>query len=124
MISLLAFLLGTIAPDPEPLRQAVVECDRGAMATLARAEPRRRSEWAEAIYREQRSIAAERAALGSGGATPAAQANLGAARTALDTRQQQLEDARAVERAWREFYDEHRADFLASCAGRKNADGK
>lgn len=124
MITLLALLLGTTAPDPAPLRRAVVECDRGAMADLTRAEPRRRSEWAEAIYREQRAIVAERAALGSGGATPAAQANLGTARAALDTRQQQLEDARAVERAWREFYDEHRADFLVSCAGRRTADGK
>lgn len=126
--ALILCLLGLTPPDPAPLRTAVAACDRGAMAELTRAEPHRRAEWAEAVYREQRAIAAERAALipspATSGGTAAGQAGLATARGTLDARQQQLEDARAVERAWREFYDEHRADFLASCAGRKGGDGK
>lgn len=116
------FLLGASGPDPAPLRSAVESCDRTAMADLTRAEPRRRAEWADAIYREQRAIAMERAALGS--ATAAVPVTLASTRAGLEARQQQLEDARAVERAWREFYDEYRADFLASCANRKRDDGK
>lgn len=125
MIALALLLLGVTSPDPAPLRTAVEACDRGAMTTLARAEPRRRAEWAEAVYREQRAIAADRAALAPATASPAGQATLASAQQALSARQQQLEDARAVERAWREFYDEYRIDFLASCspAGKKRDDG-
>lgn len=128
MISILTLLLGLVPPDPAPLRGAVAQCDRGSIADLARAEPHRRAEFADAIYREQRAIASERAALAPAAtasvATPAGQAGLTNARAALDARQQQLEDARAVERAWRDFFDEQRADFLASCSGKKRDDGK
>ncbi|MDE2411438.1 MAG: hypothetical protein KGM18_06625 [Sphingomonadales bacterium] len=123
MIALLALLLGATSPDPVPLRSAVETCDRGSMAMLTRAEPRRRAEWADAIYREQRAIASERVSLVATSATPAGQANVASSRQTLEARQQQLEDARAVERAWREFYDEYRADFLASCSGKKRDDG-
>lgn len=125
MPALLALLLGVTSPDPEPLRSAVQACDRGAMTALTKAEPRRRAEWAEAVYREQRSIAADRAGLAPAATSPAGQATLASARQGLEARQQQLEDARAVERAWREFYDEYRVDFLASCspAGKKRDDG-
>lgn len=115
MISLLALLLGVVSPDPTPLRDAVTECDRSAMADLTRAEPRRRAEWAGAVYAEQRAIAAARGQVTLGDTT---------ALTALDQRQHQLDDARAVERAWRDYYDEYRTDFLASCSGRRRDDGK
>ncbi|MDE2435033.1 MAG: hypothetical protein KGM49_02115 [Sphingomonadales bacterium] len=124
MIPFLALMLAASSPDPDPLRTAVEACDREAMATLAKAEPRRRAEWAEAIYREQRSIAADRAALAPAATTTAGQATLASAKSALDTRQQQLEDARGVERAWREYFDEYRADFLASCSTRKHDDAR
>lgn len=125
MIALFALLLGVNSPDPEPLRSAVQACDRAAMTALTKAEPRRRAEWAEAVYREQRSIASDRAGLAPATASPAGQATLASARLGLESRQQQLEDARAVERAWREFYDEYRVDFLATCApsGKKRDDG-
>lgn len=115
MIALFALLLGLSSPDPAPLRDAVAGCDRAAMGELTRAEPRRRAEWAGAIYAEQRAIAAAR------GALPADDAS---ALAVLDQRQHQLDDARAVERAWRDYYDEYRTDFLASCSGRRRDDGK
>ncbi|WP_140420596.1 hypothetical protein [Novosphingobium sp. B 225] len=114
MIALLALLLGVASPDPAPLRAAVEGCDRTSVADLARAEPRRRAEWAGAVYAEQRAIAAARGGLASADA---------AALAGLDQRQQQLDDARAVERAWRDYYDEYRSDFLASCSGRRRDDG-
>lgn len=115
MIDLIALLLGVASPDPAPLRDAVTGCDRAAMADLTRAEPRRRAEWAGAVYAEQRAIAAARGGVPTGDA---------AAIAALDQRQHQLDDARAVERAWRDYYDEYRTDFLASCSGRRRDDGK
>lgn len=118
---LIALLLGVTPPDPSPLRSAVEQCDRGAVAELVRAEPRRRAEFAAAIYREQRAVATDRAGVltAAAGTSPAGATNLAAARTALDARQQQLDDARAVERAWRDFVEEERADFLASCTAKK-----
>lgn len=123
MIELAVLALAIASPDPEPLRAAVEACDRGAMASLSRAEPRRRAEWAEAIYKEQRSIATDRAAMLPGALSPSGAATLASARQGLDARQQQLDDARAVERAWREFYDEYRTNFLGSCSGKKRDDG-
>lgn len=113
MIQLIALVLSAVSPDPEPLRAAVIACERASLSELTRAEPRRRAEWAGAVYAEQRAIAAARAALVPG--DPA----LDPMRGALDQRQQQLDDARAVERAWRDYYDEYRADFLASCSARR-----
>lgn len=115
MIALIALLLGAVSPDPAPLRDAVTGCDRAAMGELTRAEPRRRAEWAGAVYAEQRAIAAAR-----GGLVPGDAATL----AVLDQRQHQLDDARLVERAWRDYYDEYRTDFLASCSGRRRDDGK
>jgi len=113
--ALLAFAM--VAPDPAPLSEAVARCDRGAVATQAQAEPARRAEFAKGIYAEQRAIAAERAALDASSLTDA-QAST-AARDALDARQRRLDDAVRVERAWRDLNDELRAQFLASCTGRK-----
>lgn len=118
MIPFLALLLGVVSPEPGPLRAAVEGCDRSSLSDLTRAEPRRRAEWAGAVYAEQRAIATARAAL-----VPTDPAAL-TTRTALEQRQQQLDDARSVERAWRDYYDEYRADFLASCSGRRRDDGK
>ncbi|WP_374285339.1 hypothetical protein [Novosphingobium sp.] len=118
MIPLFALVLSVVSPDPEPLRAAVEGCERASLSELTRAEPRRRAEWAGAVYAEQRAIAAARAGLVP---LDPAQAPV---RAALDQRQQQLDDARAVERAWRDYYDEYRADFLASCSGRRRDDGK
>ncbi len=123
MIVPAVLLLGAAAPDPQPLRAAVQACDRAAMAALTRSEPRRRAEWAEAIYAEQRAIAADRAAILPGSLSASGQATLASARQTVEARQQQLDDARAVERAWREFYDEYRADFLTSCTAKKRDDG-
>lgn len=123
MMAIPMLALALTSPDPEPLRTAVQACDRGAMASLTRAEPRRRAEWAEAIYKEQRSIAADRAALLPGAQSASGAATLASAKQGIESRQQQLEDARAVERAWREFYDEYRADFLSSCSVKKRDDG-
>lgn len=125
----IAFLLaaGLVAPDAEPLSEAVSRCDRAAVAAQTQAEPGRRAEFAKGVYAEQRAIAAERAALDAG--TPAASsgaaglASLTAARDALDARQRRLDDAIRVERAWREFGDELRAQFLAACTGRKPNNG-
>ncbi|PKB13967.1 hypothetical protein B0I00_2595 [Novosphingobium kunmingense] len=119
MIALPLLALAVSSPDPEPLRAAVEACDRTAMTTLARAEPRRRAEWAEAVYKEQRAIAADRAAILPSAQSASGAATLASARQGLEARQEQLNDARAVERAWREFYDEYRADFLSSCSARK-----
>ncbi len=128
MIVLVALLMGADAPDPVPVRAALERCDRPAMLALSRAEPRRRADFAEAIYREQRAIAAERAALVSTpGATvpsPAGVASLQTARGGLDLRQQQIEDARATERAWRDYYEENRAAFLVGCSDKRRDDGK
>lgn len=112
-------------PDPEPALGAIKACDKASVAALTKAEPHRRSEWAAAAYAEQQGIARERSALlapGSLPPSPAGQASLNLALAGLDARQKQLDDARAVERAWRDLVDELRADFLANCAVRGGKD--
>ena len=106
-------------PDAVPALEAVKTCDRGAMADMTKAEPHRRSQFAAAAYAEQQAIARERAVLlakPGGDPTPAGQASLTLALSALDGRQKLLDDARAVEAGWRTLVDELRADFLANCA--------
>lgn len=106
-------------PDSAPALDAVKHCDRGAMQTLTKAEPHRRSQFAAAAYAEQQAIARERADLlarqQKETAAPALAA-IGTSIAALDARQRQLEDARAVEQGWRALVDELRTDFLANCA--------
>ncbi|MBC2664586.1 hypothetical protein H7F51_03520 [Novosphingobium flavum] len=129
MIALALLAEALTAPDPVPLRTAVEKCDRAGMAALSRDEPHRRAVFAAAVYDEQRAISAERAALdaspaGGNGPSEAGQATLGAARAALDARQRRLDNARADERAWRNLVEDWRADFLANCTGRRNADAR
>ena len=122
---LLIMAAALTGPDPDSALGAVKACDRGAMQALTKAEPHRRSEWAAAAYAEQQAIARERGLLLFPGAvppTPAGQASLNLALAGLDARQKQLDDARAVERSWRELVDELRADFLANCAVRGGKD--
>ena len=114
-------------PEFGPMHEAVQACDREVMASLNKAEPHRRAEFAGAVYAEQRAIAQERAELapripGPGApatASPAGKASLDTARAALDERQKRLDEARAVEKSWREAVEELRADFLANCDSRK-----
>jgi len=122
VIHLLILLAAFTGPDPAPALQAVRTCDRAAMMAMTKAEPRRRAEWAAAAYTEQQAIARERAALlapTAVPATPAGKATTDLALSALDARQKQLDDARAVEMSWRTLMDELRADFLANCAPTK-----
>ncbi len=131
MMALLILADTLTTADFAPMHNAVEKCDREAMASLNKAEPHRRAEFAGAVYAEQRAIAEERAALGappaaSGGSgngngspSPAGRASLDTARAALDARQRRLDDARAVEKAWREAVEELRADFLVNCDPRK-----
>lgn len=127
MIPLLALLAATLAgPDPVPALEAVKTCDRQAMSGLVKAEPRRRADFAATAYAEQQSIARDRAALlarQTVESSAAGKASLDLALTQLEARQKQLEDARAVERGWRDLYDELRADYLANCAGGKGSLG-
>lgn len=120
MIALAVLLAAAFTgPDAAPALEAVKSCDRGAMADMTKAEPHRRSQFAAAAYAEQQAIARERAALltrPTADPTPAGQASLALALGALDARQKQLDDARAVEFSWRSLVDELRADFLANCA--------
>ena len=120
MIALSILLVAAFTgPDAVPALEAVKSCDRGAMADMTKAEPHRRSQFAAAAYAEQQAIARERAGLltrPGGDPTPAGQASLTLALGALDARQKQLDDARAVESSWRMLVDELRADFLANCA--------
>ena len=119
MIVLSILLAAFTGPDSVPALEAVKACDRGAMADMTKAEPHRRSQFAAAAYAEQQAIARERAALlakPGGDPTQAGQASLALALGALDARQKQLDDARAVESSWRTLVDELRADFLANCA--------
>ncbi|WP_374528822.1 hypothetical protein [Novosphingobium sp.] len=105
-------------PEAAPALEAVKRCDRGAMQALTKAEPHRRSQFAAAAYAEQQSIARDRADLLARQAkatVPADQAAIAASLAALDARQRQLEDARAVEISWRALVDELRTDFLANC---------
>ena len=118
-------LLAVSTPDPEPLRNAVGTCDVKGLHALMESEPHRRAEFAAAVYGEQRAIADERTrvqAIAPTGST-AGQATVGQALALLDTRQKQLDDARTVERAWRDLLDEERADYLANCTNNKR-DGK
>lgn len=128
MIELLLILAaGLTSPDAAPLSEAVNRCDRTAVAAQTLAEPRRRAEFALAVYAEQRAIASERGALDAAPpatmSSAAGQATVQAARDALDARQRRLEDAIRVEHAWREVNDELRAQFLAACTGRKASNG-
>ncbi|MFA7585345.1 MAG: hypothetical protein WCY11_03995 [Novosphingobium sp.] len=113
-------------PDARPLLDAVKACDRRAVSAATRAEPARRADFAALIYAQQQAIAAERAGLlanRSPEVSPAGQASLDLALAALDGRQRQLDDARVIERSWRELVDELRADFLANCTtGKRHAD--
>ena len=52
------------------------------------------------------------------GAAPATSADR--LRAALDARQRRLDDARTVERAWRETLEDGRAAFLAQCTNRRD----
>ena len=123
MIALAALMAAALTgPDADPARAAVQGCDKPAMARLTRAEPHRRADFAAAAYAEQQAIARERAGLyarPAGDATAAGQATLNTALAALDARQKQLDDARAVERGWRDLIDELRADYLANCTSGK-----
>lgn len=126
MIALPILLMAVPVPDSEPVLAAVKACDRGEIRALIKDEPHRRTQFAAAIYAEQRAIAAERATLlaapAGTQATPAGQATAATALAQLDARQKQLDDARAIERAWRDLFDEARADYLANCSGaRKDA---
>lgn len=113
-------------PDSAPALDAVKHCDRGAMQSLTKAEPHRRSQFAAAAYAEQQAIARDRADLLERQAketTPTGLTAITASLAALDARQRQLDDARAVEQGWRALVDELRTDFLANCAqGRRNAE--
>lgn len=115
------------APDPAPLRSALNTCDRGAIAALTTAEPRRRATFSGLAYDEQRAIANERARLDLNLlpaqptlANPLDPAVADRDRRALDARQRRLDDARTVERAWRESLEEARTAFLAQCTGKRD----
>lgn len=126
MPAILALAAALTGPDPAPALSAVQSCDRAAMSGIIRGEPHRRAEFAAAVYAEQQGISRDRAALyarlGSD-ATPAGKASLENGLTQLDARQRQLEDARAVERSWRDMVDELRADYLTNCAKDKGSIG-
>ena len=119
MISLLLLMAAVFeGPEAAPALEAVKRCDRGAMQALTKAEPHRRSQFAAAAYAEQQAIARERSDLLARQAkatVPADQTAIAASLAALDARQRQLEDARAVEISWRALVDELRTDFLANC---------
>lgn len=127
MILSMLLLSGVQIPDSAPALDAVKTCNRVEIRKMISIEPHRRTEFAAAVYAEQREIARERAALlaapngEQGAGTPAGQASTANALSQLDARQKQLDDARAIETSWRELFDEMRADFLANCSGRKDA---
>lgn len=124
---LFLLLSGMEVPDSAPALDAVKTCNRLEIRRMITSEPHRRTEFAASAYAEQRAIAQDRASLlaapmpGSGAGTPAGQASTTNALGQLDARQKQLDDARAVEKSWRELFDEMRADFLANCNGRKDS---
>ncbi len=133
MITTLLLSAALAPPDPAPLRTALDRCDRGAIAALTALEPKRRAAFSGAVYDEQRAIARDRAELDGPllGAEPAgAPAAAGStaitipapdrARAALEARQRRLDDARTVERAWRETLEDGRAAFLAQCTNRRD----
>ncbi len=127
MILSVLLLSGVQIPDSAPALDAVKTCNRVEIRKMISSEPHRRTEFAAAAYAEQRAIAHERATLLSppsadpAAATPAGQASTANALGQLDSRQKQLDDARAIEASWRELFDEMRADFLANCSGRKDS---
>lgn len=123
MMFALLLLGGVEVPDSAPALDAVKTCNRAEIRKMISSEPHRRTEFAAAAYAEQRTIAQERAAILAAPAvtTPAGQASSATALAQLDGRQKQLDDSRAIERAWRDLFDEMRADFLANCNGRKDA---
>lgn len=124
MIALPLLALAVDVPDASPVIEAVKTCDRAEIRSMIKGEPHRRTQFAAAAYAEQRAIAAERAALlvTPAAITPAGQASSDTALLQVDARQKQLDDARAIERAWRDLFDEARADFLANCANPKRDD--
>lgn len=128
MIVALVLSAALAPPDPAPLRTALDRCDRGAIAALTALEPKRRAAFSGAVYDEQRAIARERAELDGallGAELAGAPAAAGSpapdrARAALEARQRRLDDARTVERAWRETLEDGRAAFLAQCTNRRD----
>lgn len=127
MIVLSLLLLGLDVPDAAPAINAVKACDRDEIRLLIRGEPRRRTEFAAGVFAEQRAIASERGALLLQPAmtTPTGQASAAVALGQLESRQRQLDDARATERSWRDLFDEMRADYLANCTtGKRNAEDR
>lgn len=124
MIALSLLMLGLEVPEAAPVIEAVKTCDRGEIRTLIKGEPRRRTQFAAAAYAEQRAIAVERSALLTlpAASSPAGQASAVTGLAQVDARQKQLEDARAIERAWRDLFDEVRTDFLANCSNPKRDD--
>jgi hypothetical protein len=124
VIALSILALGLDVPEAAPVIAAVKACDRTEIRNLIKGEPHRRTQFAAAAYAEQRAIAAERATLlvVPEAITPAGQASTTTALLQVDARQKQLEDARAIERAWRDLFDEARADFLVNCANPKRDD--
>ena len=137
MIATLILSAALAPPDPAPLRTALDRCDRGAIAALTALEPKRRAAFSGAVYDEQRAIARDRAELDGallGPAEPATAAPAAPAatavpmtsaapdrvRAALEARQRRLDDARTVERAWRETLEDGRAAFLAQCTNRRD----
>ena len=134
MIAALLLSAALAPPDPAPLRTALDRCDRGAIAALTALEPKRRAAFSGAVYDEQRAIARERAELDGALLVPTEPAGASAAagspaitiaapdraRAALEARQRRLDDARTVERAWRETLEDGRAAFLAQCTNRRD----
>jgi hypothetical protein len=124
---LFLLLSGMEVPDSAPALDAVKTCNRVEIRRMISSEPHRRTEFAAGAYAEQRAIAQERATLlstptpGPGAGTPAGLASTANALGQLDARQKQLDDARAIERSWRELFDEMRVDFLANCNGKRDS---
>lgn len=121
-LALFVLLSGVTTPDAAPALEAVKTCDRVEIRRMINAEPHRRTEFAAAAYAEERSIATERSSLINApvSASPSGAATTATAMSAVDARQRQLDDAKAIERLWRDLFDEVRADFLANCNGAKN----
>jgi hypothetical protein len=127
MILSMLLLASLQVPDAAPALDAVKTCNRGEIRRMISSEPHRRTEFAAAAYAEQRAIAQERALLLAApvtdpvAATPEGQPGTASALGQLDARQKQLDDARDVEKAWRELFDVVREDFLANCSGRRDS---
>ena len=128
MSALLVMALASVsAPDSAPALAAVQKCDKQAMRTMITDEPHRRTQFAAGVYAEQRAIAQERAALLDAqiSGSPRGAATTANALAQIDARQKELDDVKAIEKSWRDLFDEVRADFLANCStGKRNADDK